>query len=136
MLRFQATGRHPRFLGVLLIIVTMLVVGKAETDGDIWVTIIEPASDALVIGQVAVVAEVVAAEEVAEVEFYVDGKAVGLVTSGGYGHRIGKSIALAYVETDLAQEGEALEVEILGERCPAKVATSPLYDPKNERLRA
>ncbi len=61
---------------------------------------------------------------------------VGLVTSGGYGHRINKSIALAYVETDLAQEGEDLEVEILGERCPAKVAVSPLFDPKNERLRA
>ena len=33
---------------------------------------------------------------------------VGLVTSGGYGHTIGKSIALAYVRTDLAQIGEKL----------------------------
>jgi len=61
---------------------------------------------------------------------------VGLVTSGGYGHRIDKSIALAYVQTDLAEEGEALEVEIYGERCPARVGVSPLFDPKNERLRA
>ncbi|WP_299392891.1 FAD-dependent oxidoreductase [Pelagibius sp.] len=61
---------------------------------------------------------------------------VGLVTSGGYGHRIEKSIALAYVQTDLAKEGEALEVEIYGERCPARVGVSPLFDPKNERLRA
>ena len=61
---------------------------------------------------------------------------VGLVTSGGYGHRIGKSIALAYVRTDLAVEGEALEIEILGDRRPAAVAQEPLYDPDNERLRA
>ena len=61
---------------------------------------------------------------------------VGLVTSGGYGHRIKSSIALAYVQTDLAREGEDLEVEIYGERCPARVATAPLFDPKNERLRA
>ena len=61
---------------------------------------------------------------------------VGLVTSGGYGHRIGKSIALAYIRSDLAVEGEKLEVEILGQRTPATVASEPLYDPENERLRA
>ena len=61
---------------------------------------------------------------------------VGLVTSGGYGHRIGKSIAHAYVRSDLAVEGEKLEVEILGQRTPAVVGTEPLYDPDNERLRA
>ncbi len=61
---------------------------------------------------------------------------VGLVTSGGYGHRIGKSIALAYLRTDLAVEGEALEIEILGNRCAAVVAREPLYDPDNERLRS
>ncbi|NNG04826.1 MAG: FAD-dependent oxidoreductase [Inquilinus sp.] len=63
-------------------------------------------------------------------------QAVGLVTSGGYGHRIGKSIALAYVRNDLAVEGEALEVEIFGERRPAVVGQELLYDPDNERLRA
>jgi dimethylglycine dehydrogenase len=61
---------------------------------------------------------------------------VGLVTSGGYGHRLGRSIALAYVETPLAVEGTALEIDIYGERCPARVAREPLYDPTNERLRA
>lgn len=65
-----------------------------------------------------------------------DDQAVGLVTSGGYGHRIGKSIALAYVRTDLTVGGEVLEVEILGERKPAVVGCEPLYDPDNERLRA
>lgn len=61
---------------------------------------------------------------------------VGLVTSGGYGHAVQKSIALAYVRTDLAEADTRLEVEILGNRCPAVVATEPIYDPQNERLRA
>ena len=65
-----------------------------------------------------------------------NGEAVGLVTSGGYGHRVKSSIALGYVRCDLAKEGEELEIEILGERRSAKVASEPLYDPANERLRA
>ena len=61
---------------------------------------------------------------------------VGLVTSGGFGYRIGKSIALAYVRTDLAVAGTELHIEILGERRRAFVGTEPLYDPDNLRLRA
>jgi dimethylglycine dehydrogenase len=61
---------------------------------------------------------------------------VGLVTSGGYGYRLRKSIALAYVRTDLSVAGTELEVEILGERRRAVVAIEPLYDPANVRLRA
>ncbi len=61
---------------------------------------------------------------------------VGLVTSGGYGHRIQKSIALAHVRSDLAKEGEQVEVEILGERYKAVVSREPLYDPENQRLKA
>jgi dimethylglycine dehydrogenase len=60
---------------------------------------------------------------------------VGLVTSGGYGYRIQKSIALAYVRADLAVEGTTLEVEVLGERRRAVVGREPLYDPANARLR-
>ena len=61
---------------------------------------------------------------------------VGLVTSGGYGYRLNQSIALAYVHTDLAVPGTELMVEILGERRRAVVASEPLYDPQNERLRS
>lgn len=65
-----------------------------------------------------------------------NGEKVGIVGSGGWGHRIQKSIALAYVRLDLAAVGTRLEVEILGKRYPAVVATEPIYDPKNERLKA
>ncbi|MDY0885182.1 FAD-dependent oxidoreductase [Dongia soli] len=60
---------------------------------------------------------------------------VGLVSSGGYGHTLGKSIALAYVRSDLAKPGTELEVLVLGERRKAVVAEEPLYDPENARLR-
>ena len=61
---------------------------------------------------------------------------IGLVTSGGYGHRIDQSIALATIRTDCCAEGTKVEVEIFGVRKPAVVAVEPLYDPANERLRA
>ncbi|MSP88509.1 MAG: FAD-dependent oxidoreductase [Alphaproteobacteria bacterium] len=61
---------------------------------------------------------------------------VGIVTSGGYGHRLGRSIALAYVRSEFAGPGEVLEIEIFGRRCRALVAVEPLYDPTNARIRA
>ncbi|MCP4328611.1 MAG: FAD-dependent oxidoreductase [Alphaproteobacteria bacterium] len=61
---------------------------------------------------------------------------VGLVTSGGYGHRVEKAIALSVIRTDLASVGAEVEVEIFGRRCPAVVAQEPLYDPDNARLKA
>ncbi len=62
---------------------------------------------------------------------------VGETTSGGWGHRINKSIALGMVRSDLAVPGTELEVEIYGEKCRAVVQEDqPLWDPANERLRA
>jgi dimethylglycine dehydrogenase len=61
---------------------------------------------------------------------------VGIVTSGGYGHRIGRSIALAYVRRAQAAAGTGLTIEIYGDRRPAMVAAEPLYDPQNVRIRA
>jgi dimethylglycine dehydrogenase len=62
-------------------------------------------------------------------------RVVGFVTSGGFGHTVGKSIALAYVEPDLARPDAALGVEILGERRTARVVPEPLYDPSGARMR-
>ncbi len=62
---------------------------------------------------------------------------IGETTSGGWGHRIDKSIALGMVRTDLAETGTELEIEIFGNRCKAVVQPDrPLWDPENERLRA
>ena len=67
---------------------------------------------------------------------FAGGERVGLVGSAGYGHTLQRSIALAYVTSELATPGTALEIEIFGARRPAVVATEPLYDPDNLRLRA
>jgi dimethylglycine dehydrogenase len=65
-----------------------------------------------------------------------DGGLVGYVASGGYGHTVGRSLATAYLPAPVAVEGAHVEVEILGERCPATLTLRPLHDPANERLRA
>ncbi len=62
------------------------------------------------------------------------GKAVGWVTSGGYAHHLGCSLALGYVPAVLGA-ADSFEVEILGERRPARLAPEPLFDPKGERMR-
>ena len=58
---------------------------------------------------------------------------VGWITSGGYGHHVGQSIALGYVPTALATpegpEGGRFEIEIIGRRRPARLQPEPLFDP-------
>ena len=61
---------------------------------------------------------------------------VGMTSSGGYGHRIEKSIAFGYVPPALTDLGTKLEVEILGEKRPAEVVAMPLYDPTNKKMKA
>jgi dimethylglycine dehydrogenase len=61
--------------------------------------------------------------------------AIGQVTSGGYAHWAGKSMAMAYVKPELAKDGEKLSVLIFGKACPAVVATQPLFDANGGRQR-
>ncbi|MHB2165827.1 GcvT family protein [Alsobacter sp. R-9] len=65
-----------------------------------------------------------------------NGEIVGRSTSGGFGWRTGKSLALAMVRPDLGEIGQELEISILGKphRCTV-IGESP-FDPTNERLRA
>ena len=56
---------------------------------------------------------------------------VGFVTSGGYGHRVKASIAMAYVDQVAIEEEGEFEISILGERRPARLVADVLYDPKN-----
>ena len=65
-----------------------------------------------------------------------DGAPVGRTTSGGYGWRTGKSLALAMVRPDLATPGTELEVSVLGEKRRAVVIPDSPYDPTNAALRA
>lgn len=64
-----------------------------------------------------------------------DGKAVGYVSSGGYGHRTAQSMAMGYVAVEHAVPGTVLQVEILGEIYKAEVLGGPSYDPNGANMR-
>jgi dimethylglycine dehydrogenase len=66
-----------------------------------------------------------------------DGTVVGETTSGAWGYRVGRSIALGMLRADLATAGTELEVNIFGKLHKAVVQLDePLWDAANERLRA
>lgn len=65
-----------------------------------------------------------------------NGKVIGHVTSGGYGHFVGSSIAMGYVPADLAKDGAEFSIDILGVDCRAVMTAQPLYDPQGLRLRS
>ena len=65
-----------------------------------------------------------------------DGEAVGYVTSGAFGHCVGKSLAAGYVPTPLAHDGARFEIDVLGEMRAATIRRQPLYDPQGLRLRS
>ncbi|NCF82601.1 MAG: FAD-dependent oxidoreductase [Proteobacteria bacterium] len=64
------------------------------------------------------------------------GEAIGYVSSGGYAHHVGKSVALGYVPTELAAAGGRVEIEIMGQRYPAEILSGPLYDANGGRMRS
>ncbi len=63
-------------------------------------------------------------------------EAVGHVTSGGFAHHIGRSMAMGYVDIAHAAHGTQLEIEINGERKQAQIMTTPIYDPRGTRMRS
>jgi dimethylglycine dehydrogenase len=67
---------------------------------------------------------------------YRNGALIGRATSGGFGWRVGKSLALAMVRPEHGALGTELEIKILGRRHKATVIPESPFDPDNERLRA
>ena len=70
-----------------------------------------------------------------------DGRIVGYLTSGAYGHHLGAAVGLGYVpcdpdESDGALLGSIYAIEVAGEQIAARASLQPLYDPKAERTRA
>ena len=61
-------------------------------------------------------------------------KIVGIVTSGGFGFRVNKSLAFAYVESNLAEVGREFDIQIQGQKRKAIVLQDMAYDPDNKRL--
>lgn len=71
---------------------------------------------------------------------YRDGERVGWLSSGGFGHTIGKPIGLGYVRRAGVDEAYlasgAWELEVASERVPCTAGFAPLYDPTNLRVKA
>ncbi len=61
---------------------------------------------------------------------------IGYTTSGGFGYRLNRSIALGYVNADMASPGTEVSVRVLGKVVNATVVAEPLLDPENKKLRA
>ena len=67
---------------------------------------------------------------------YKNGELIGRATSGGFGFRVNKSLALGMVLSDYAIEGAELEIEILGQRHRATVIPESAFDAENLALRS
>lgn len=65
-----------------------------------------------------------------------EGVPLARLTSAAFGYTVGHSLGLAYLPADIDGSTAGLEVEVLGERLPARVLERPPYDPAGERLRA
>ncbi len=63
------------------------------------------------------------------------GEVVGAITSGGYAHWSGVSVACGYVPKELAVEDDGWEIELLGDRRPARLQRVPLFDPNGAAMR-
>lgn len=67
--------------------------------------------------------------------FLADGTPAGYVTSGAYGHSVGKSLALGYIKSGCDEPGAEVSVAILGKPHRAVLLSEPPFDPHGERLR-
>ncbi len=64
-----------------------------------------------------------------------DGRKVGFITSGGYGHVVEKSLGMALIDTDLGRPSTELSVHVVGKKCTARVLAPSPYDPTGKAMR-
>lgn len=84
--------------------------------------------------RVSMIVEASDADVLGDEPIFHKGKVVGWVTSGGYAHYVGKSLAQGYVPKELVGDDE-FEIELIGEMKKARINHEPLFDPKGERMR-
>jgi dimethylglycine dehydrogenase len=88
--------------------------------------------------RVSMVVDATDADVLGDEPIWHQGKVIGWVTSGGYGHSVGLSLAQGYVPVAAAADlaAKAFEIEILGERRPARIIAEPAFDPQGQRMRS
>lgn len=67
---------------------------------------------------------------------WADGRRVGYVTSGEFGHVVGKSLALALVDREHSKVGTELTAHVVGEERPVRVIPDSPYDPTGSAMRS
>jgi len=65
-----------------------------------------------------------------------DGKSIGYVTSGGFAHYVNKSIAFSYLDKNILNSDEKIQVEINGNFYNCSIIKEPLYDPNGKKMRS
>jgi dimethylglycine dehydrogenase len=75
------------------------------------------------------------ADAIGDEPIWHDGKTVGWVTSGAFGHRVNQSLALGYVPAALATADAGFEIEIIGERHRAQRLAGAAFDPSGALMR-
>ncbi|HEV7321052.1 MAG TPA: FAD-dependent oxidoreductase [Ensifer sp.] len=113
--RFVATGKDADFIGK-----AAAVEEKKEGGALRLRTFLIEAKDADVIGDEPI---------------YLDGVVRGWVTSGGYAHTSGVSVAMGYVPKEIADRDGGWSIELLGEILPARLQPNPLFDANGQRMR-
>jgi dimethylglycine dehydrogenase len=75
------------------------------------------------------------ADAIGDEPIWHDGKVVGWVTSGAYGHSVERSLALGYIPASLTDADSGFEIEIIGERRKAERQIAPAFDAGGIRMR-
>ncbi len=75
------------------------------------------------------------ADVIGDEAIWFGGAVRGWVTSGGFAHNAGKSVAMGYVPKEIADESGDFEIELLGRRHRARIQATPLFDANFERMR-
>ncbi|MCT7667683.1 GcvT family protein [Shinella kummerowiae] len=113
--RFVAVGKGADFIG------KAAAKAERESGGELRLrTFILEAKDADVIGDEPI---------------YLDGAVRGWVTSGGYAHAAGVSVAVGYVPKEIADIEAGWSIELLGEVLAARLQPEPLFDPSGAKMR-
>lgn len=81
------------------------------------------------------VVEAVDADVIGDEPIWHNGAVRGWVTSGGYAHASGVSVAMGYVPAEIADQDSGWEIELLGSRLPARLQPQPLFDANGSSMR-
>jgi dimethylglycine dehydrogenase len=76
------------------------------------------------------------ADVIGDEPIYHKGAVKGWVTSGGYAHASGVSVAIGYIPKEIADEVDGWSIELLGEMLPAALQPQALFDADGSRMRS